>query len=67
MEIKAASEVSVRDFRHLKWFATEGPGRGRRMTLIVLYLGERKLSFGDRTFALPASALCGGATSGQVR
>jgi len=59
IEIKAASRVSIRDFRHLKWFASEGPGKGRRTTMIVLYLGHEKLSFGNRAFALPASALCG--------
>jgi len=59
IEIKAAASVSARDFRHLDWFATRGPGKGRRVTGIVLYLGKEKLSFGKRTFALPVSVLSG--------
>jgi len=59
IEIKAAASVSARDFRHLDWFAARGPGKGRRVTGIVLYLGKEKLSFGKRTFALPVSVLSG--------
>ena len=57
MEVKCAVTIDDSDFRHLKWFAGEGPGKTRRFTGIVFYLGERKLSFGNRLFALPASVL----------
>ena len=39
------------------YFAGEGPGKTRRFTGIVIYLGERTLSFGNRLFALPSSVL----------
>lgn len=57
VEVKAASTVSAQDFRHLRWFASDGPGQGRRCTGIVFYLGQEKLTFGDGNFALPLSAL----------
>ncbi len=57
MEVKCAVTIDDSDFRHLKWFAREGPGKTRRFTGIVIYLGERTLSFGNRLFALPASLL----------
>ncbi len=59
IEIKAAASVSSDDFRHLKWFSTDGPGRNRSFSGIVFYLGENTLSFGDNCFALPVSALWG--------
>ncbi len=59
IEIKASASVSADDFRHLKWFATQGPGRTRTFSGIVFHLGENKLSFGDNCFALPVSALWG--------
>lgn len=58
MEVKAASTVNSGDFKHLKWFAN-GPGKNRMMTGIVFYLGQEKLTFGERTFALPVSSLWG--------
>lgn len=57
VEVKAAASVSADDFKHLRWFAKDGPGRGRRVSGIVLYLGQEKLTFGDGNFALPLSAL----------
>lgn len=57
VEIKAASSVDKTDFKHLRWFASDGPGRDRTCTGIVFYLGREKLTFGDRNFALPVSAL----------
>ena len=57
IEVKSAATINNRDFRHLKWFATNGPGRARRFTGIVFYLGEHRLSFGNRLFGLPVSAL----------
>lgn len=60
VEVKASATVSRDDFKHLKWFAADGPGQGRACTGIVFYLGREKLSFGDRNFALPVSALWSG-------
>lgn len=57
VEIKASASVSGDDFKHLKWFSKDGPGRSRTCTGIVFYLGQEKLTFGDRNFALPVSAL----------
>ncbi len=57
IEIKSSASVSGADFKHLKWFATDGPGRSRTCTGIVFYLGQEMLTFGNRTFALPVSSL----------
>ncbi|MCY3983822.1 MAG: ATP-binding protein [Roseovarius sp.] len=57
VEVKAASTVSARDFRHLRWFGQDGPGCARQFTGLVIYLGSEKLSFGSRMFALPVSSL----------
>ena len=57
VEVKSSATVGNDDFKHLDWFAKEGPGRTRSFTRIVFYLGENKLSFGDRRVALPVSIL----------
>jgi predicted AAA+ superfamily ATPase len=57
VEIKASASVSNEDFKHLKWFATDGPGRNREMTGIVIYLGGEAVSFGPRMVALPLQSL----------
>jgi len=57
IEVKTAATVKGDDFRHIKWFAKEGPGKSRTVTSVIFYLGEHKLSFGDRCFALPVSTL----------
>ncbi len=57
VEVKSSASVIGDDFKHLKWFSKEGPGRTKTCTSIVFYLGKEKLSFGDRNFALPVSAL----------
>ncbi len=57
VEVKASATVATRDFKHLKWFASEGPGQARPCVGIVFYLGEERLSFGDNCFALPVSTL----------
>ena len=53
IEVKASASVGEDDFKHLRWFATQGPGQTRRMTGIVIYLGETAVSFGPRMVALP--------------
>jgi predicted AAA+ superfamily ATPase len=57
VEVKSSASVSSDDFKHLKWFAKDGPGRTKTCKGIVFYLGQKKLSFGDGNYALPVSAL----------
>lgn len=57
IEIKAASTVNDESLKALKDFAKTGPGKSKQFTGIVFYLGEHKLTFGDRIFALPVSTL----------
>lgn len=57
IEVKTAATVKEDDFRHMKWFAKDGPGKSRTVTSLIFYLGEHKLSFGDRCFAVPVSTL----------
>jgi len=57
VEVKAAATVDASDFRHLRWFGQDGPGRTRQFTGLVFYLGSEKLSFGGGLFALPVSSL----------
>ncbi|WP_299631758.1 ATP-binding protein [uncultured Roseobacter sp.] len=57
VEVKTAATVSADDFKHLRWFANAGPGKGRDFTGLLFYLGKEKLTFGDGNFALPLSAL----------
>ena len=57
IEIKAAATVDARDFRHLHWFASEGPGRKTQFAGLVFYLGAEKLTLGTGLFALPVSSL----------
>lgn len=57
VEFKASASVNGDDFKHLKWFSKDGPGRCRACTGIVLYLGQEEITFGDRNFTLLVSAL----------
>ncbi len=57
VEVKSSASVSNDDFKHLKWFSKEGPGRTKACRGIVFYLGQEKLSFGGGNYALPVSAL----------
>ncbi len=59
IEVKASSSVTSQDFKHLHWFASEGPGKKYGITLIIFYLGREKLRFGNHAFALPVSILWG--------
>ena len=38
IEVNASTSVSRQDFRHMRWFAFEGPGKTRTVTSIVFYL-----------------------------
>lgn len=57
IEIKAARGFDGDDLRHLRWFAQKGPGRNRRFTGLLIYLGDRALPLGDNIYALPISSL----------
>ncbi|TNJ40986.1 DUF4143 domain-containing protein [Phaeobacter sp. B1627] len=57
VEVKAATTVAAEDFKHLKWFAKDGPGEGRSTVGIVFYLGQEKLTMGDGNLTLPLSVL----------
>lgn len=57
VEVKAAASIDRRDFRHIEWFVTQGPGRGHRCMGFVVYLGKELLSFGPGRIALPLSML----------
>ena len=57
IEVKSSSTVHAADFKHIKWFAQDGPGCARVVSGVVFYLGDQRLSFGDRCFALPISTL----------
>jgi predicted AAA+ superfamily ATPase len=57
VEVKSSASVNHDDFKHLKWFSKEGPGRTKVCTGIVFYLGQKKLSFGGGNYALPVSTL----------
>ena len=57
IDVKAAATVKSEDFRHIKWFASNGPGRTRAVSGIIFYLGDQSLSFGDNCFALPLSMM----------
>ena len=52
---KASTSVEARDFQHIDWFLTEGPGKAYRGAGFIVYLGEHLLSFGPGRIALPAS------------
>jgi predicted AAA+ superfamily ATPase len=56
-EMKASTAVEARDFRHIDWFLSAGPGKAYHGTGFVVYLGEHLLSFGSGKVALPASML----------
>lgn len=55
-EMKTSTAVDVTDFRHLRWFRDEGPGKTWNVVGIVVYMGDRVLSFGKNLFALPLSS-----------
>jgi hypothetical protein len=55
-EMKTSTMVEEDDFRHLRWFRDDGPGKTWNVIGIVVYMGDRLLSFGKNMFALPLSA-----------
>ena len=54
IEVKAG-QVSSGDFRHLRWFAANNPGRP--FTGVVLHSGSQTLRFGEGFWAVPLGIL----------
>ncbi|WP_284284030.1 ATP-binding protein [Mesorhizobium amorphae] len=54
-EMKAAATVEAEDFQHIRCFRETGPGSAWTVIGIVLYLGDRILSFEHQLYALPLS------------
>lgn len=54
-EMKAAASVESADFQHIRWFRETGPGSAWNVIGIVIYMGDRVLSFGQQLYALPLS------------
>lgn len=57
IEIKASTRITDQDIDNLHWFATEGPGRSRRVRTAIFYLGSEILSLGAGIVALPISVM----------
>ena len=56
VEIKSGTSVRKRDFTHLAWFR-DNLALGRAFVGIVLYPGEKSVSFGGNLWAVPFGAL----------
>ena len=52
----AGAGIGKDDFKHIKWFG-DNLAKGRNFTGIVLYAGDRTLSFGEGLKAVPIAAL----------
>ncbi|MBZ7924355.1 ATP-binding protein [Ensifer adhaerens] len=53
-EMKASSTISASDFKNFHTFKT-GPAKKWNFVGLVIYLGDKVLTFGDRHFAIPLS------------
>ncbi len=56
VEIKAGSSVAKSDFKHISWFRENLAGN-HYLIGVILYSGERALSFGNNLWAVPFSSL----------
>ena len=56
VEIKSGSNISAKDFKHLKWFKNTLAG-DRSFAGILLYSGEHIASFGENMHAVPFGSL----------
>ena len=56
IEVKAHSRFDTSDFRHLKWFR-QNMASGRPFVGIVLYTGNRIISFSDNLWLVPFAEL----------
>lgn len=57
LEVKSSASVRGDSFKHMKWLRDKIGDRFHAG--YVIYLGKQTLSFGDRMYALPLSALWG--------
>ena len=57
IEVKAASGFSADDLHNLLWFSEVGPGKNRKFTGVLFYLGNDVMSLGNNIFAIPVSTL----------
>lgn len=58
IEVKAGFMIEQASFKHLRWFR-DNLAKEKRFIGIVLYTGERALSFGEGMWAVPIGALWG--------
>lgn len=58
IEVKAGTSISLKSFKHLKWFR-DNMAKHRKFIGIVLYTGHETLRFGEGMWAVPISALWG--------
>ena len=56
IEVKAGSNISRTDFKHIKWF-NDNIAKDNNFLGIILYTGKETLSFGDNLKAVPICAL----------
>lgn len=56
IEVKSSSSIQKKDFQHLRWFQ-ENIAKNKSFVGIVLYSGNRPLSFGKNLWAIPISML----------
>lgn len=56
VEVKSSSSIHKSDFKHLEWFQ-KNLAKGRYFVGIVLYSGNRPLSFDQNLWAIPMSML----------
>ena len=56
IEVKAGSNISRADFKHIKWF-NNNIAKNNKFIGIILYTGKETLSFGDNLKAVPICVL----------
>lgn len=56
IEVKSSSSIQKSDFKHVEWFQ-ENLAKDKRFIGIILYSGNRPLSFGPNLWAVPMSML----------
>ena len=55
IEVKAAATLDRDDLDNLRWFMADGPGGAWSTVGLVIYLGDRVLSFGRNLYGIPLS------------
>ncbi len=56
IEVKSGSSVGMNDFTHLKWFR-DNLSKDKKFTGIVLYTGEKTISYGNGMYLVPMNNL----------